>query len=620
MNALPDGEVGCVTMACGTGKTLVVKTFVFEHGPGLTIIVFPRLALIEQYTRCYTNAADRGVIKYITVGSIGYSATANRNTIRRLVNLGHENQEHVVILTTYISIVPLATTLEGYEVDQIIYDESHHTNTELQDDAFSILDPKRSFYFTATPVSNHLNIIYKYSYEQALADEISREFIVQVYVTAQPKSPEAIYEMLGYFRNKFDIRNTICYHKYSNIPGDDEEGSSVYDHLGFVGVDTATIEEGDDEPQLLLPAGSEIFCFQGRTPIEERVRILEHIKSPDRYSVLHSCETVAEGVDTQEIDSVCIIDEIKDVVRMTQILGRAMRKSRVHPDKPSYVIIPFFNCEGRGHQGQNLEKLSVHTDTSLKGRSKKAKGPGSAAEPDVGYPRHIYTPNQIDEIDLDKVDGNESIVLISGIMSFLARDKGERGGLVDFELEEVHKRVDNFKIEATQNDGTTTTTIGVAGRDAPRAPREAPPQIELYGTNKPARPGVTPLEMMVQLATEAVEAHRENLAMVRAPFQKPETNTAGYYFVDFVASVIRTGDPRYKRHPDVEDILADGFGENWEYGLYTPQRLDERIVDIINNKRFGYPKLLPDAFTFKWRTTRTALGTDVAFVSTWKSR
>jgi superfamily II DNA or RNA helicase len=159
MNALPDGDIGCVIMACGTGKTLIVKNFVYNHGPGLTIIVFPRLALIEQYTRCYTGAEDQNVIRYITVGSIGLSAKRNKNIIRRLINQGHEGREHVVILTTYISIAFLTDTLEGYDVDNIIYDESHHTNTELQDDVFSVIKPNRTFYFTATPVSNHFNII-----------------------------------------------------------------------------------------------------------------------------------------------------------------------------------------------------------------------------------------------------------------------------------------------------------------------------------------------------------------------------------------------------------------------------------------------------------------------------
>jgi hypothetical protein len=334
--------------------------------------------------------------------------------------------------------------------------------------------------------------------------------------------------------------------------------------------------------------------------------------------LVEQCETVAEGVDTQEIDSVCIIDEIKDVVRMTQILGRAMRKSRVNPDLPSYVIIPFFNCEGRGRQGQNLERLTVHTDTSLKGRSKKAAVKGSNEVAD-NFPRHIYTPNQTDEIDLDKVDGNESITLISGIMSFLARDKGDTGGIVEFEMEEIHKRVDNFRIEATRNNGTTTTTVGVAGQQT-QTPRAPIPQIEVYGTNNPLLPEESPLTMMCRIAKEAVDAHAANLAETRGPFQKPETNTAGYYFIDFVASVIRTGDPRYKRYEEVEAILKEGLGENWEFGLYTPQRIDERIVDIINNNRFGYPKLLPDAFTTKWKAMRVSLGTDVAFVGAWRSR
>lgn len=630
MHAMPDGEVGCVTMACGTGKTLIVKTFIVESGPGLTIVIFPRLALIEQYTRCYGGAG----VMYITVGSLGFSARADKNKIRRLINQGHENDMPVVLLTTYISIIPLADTLDGYEVDTMIYDESHHTNTQLQDDALSIINPNRVFYFTATPVSNHINIIYKYSYEQALADEVSRQFIVSIYVTAQPKSPEAIYEMLGYFARKYGVRNTICYHQYSNIPGDDEEGSSVNDHLDFVGVDTTVAEpdgeedwngEAPDEHETLLPPGSEVFCFQGKTPIPERVRILDHIKKEDCYSVIHSCETVAEGVDTQEIDSVCPIDEIKDIVRMTQILGRVMRKSRVYPDRPSYIFIPFFNCEGRGREGQNINSIQVHTDTSLKGRSKKTAATAKAEEA-AAMPRHYYIPNETEEIDLEKIDGNGSVNLISGIMSFLARDKGDRGGVVDFEVEEMHKRTDNFTIEAVKNDGTTTMHVGINGhrglengnRDNRREP---PPQIELYGTNKPRNAEQTDLEIMIETAEKAVADHQDNLETARGlPMWRPNVDTPGYYFVDFIASVIRTGDPRYKRHPEVEEILEEAFGVNWEFGLYTPQRIDERIMDIINNKRFGQPKLIPDAFNTKWRGERNKLGSDVTFVTAWKSR
>lgn len=354
MQAVKDGSISCIRMACGTGKTLVIKEYIERERPRLAILVFPRLALIEQYQRDYTDHK----VTNIVVGSIegGFSATKERSLIQNRIL----HSKNSIILTTYISIVPLAHLLQDWEIDVIIYDESHHTNTDEQDVALGRMDPVKTFYFTATPVDNHKNIIYEYSYDKALQEGYSRPFIISIYVTAQSKTPEAIYEMLGYFAKKHNLNNTICFHKYSNVPGK-EDGSSVNDFIEF--------ENHDD----FLPVNTKIVCLRGDTPIPERIHHLKEAKGRDYYTIIHSCNTVSEGIDTQGISSICIVDEKTSEVEVTQAIGRIMRKDVNNPDAPSYLLVPFFDCEGTNGLKTKDKILGGVVDTTLKKRNPTKK-------------------------------------------------------------------------------------------------------------------------------------------------------------------------------------------------------------------------------------------------------
>lgn len=596
MQAVEDGSISCIRMACGTGKTLIIKEYLERKRPRIAILVFPRLALIEQYQRGYTDHK----VTNIVVGSIegGFSATRDKSLIQNKILRSKSS----IILTTYISIVPLAHLLQDWEIDVVIYDESHHTNTDEQDVALGRMDPAKTFYFTATPVDNHKDIIYEYSYDRALQDGYSRPFIISVYVTAQSKTPEAVYEMLGYFAKKHNLNNTICFHKYSNVPGK-EDGSSVNDYIEF---------ENHDE---FLPANTNVVYLRGNTPIPERIRHLEEARGVDNYTIIHSCNTVSEGVDTQGISSICIIDEKTSAVEVTQAIGRIMRKDVNNPEAPSYLLVPFFDCEGTNGLKTKDKILGGVIDTTLKKRS-HIKPSNRQPKPDGEvFPAYIPPPNESDEVDLALLERSNSVTTISGIMSFFARDAPESTRARDtFEIEDLHKRVSAFTIEAHHNPGAGLPPVQVAGKNSGAGRNAAP--LAVYGTNKVPADGVTPEEFMGSMINAVIEQYQVDLE------KKIKNDNSGLYqFLSFFAGVVLNKDTRYVKYPELEASLEEIFGKSWASGIYTtPPGLDERIMDIINRKRFGFPVLLPDGFNKKWRAVQDEVSGDRELVERWVNR
>lgn len=698
----PEHNVGCIVMPCGTGKTAVVTNYIDRTRTKLTIIVFPRLALIDQYLRGYILED----VRYIVVGTLGYSAVNDGEEILDAI----DNNDCVVILTTYISIIPLSRLLEPQwlleerergeapanreeiaeaidgvrerlargapaqeeldealgdlaelqvalqgenrreppRIDCVIYDESHHTNTDKQELAERFLSPVRTFYFTATPVDNHRNVIYRYTYHQALQDGYSRPFVISVYATAQPKTPKTVYEMLGYFAKKHNLSNTIVFHRYANVPGGDT-GTSVDDYVryaGFVGdgagegavwdIDGEPLAEGErgaaEDLEEYLPEGTEIVCIKGSTPIPQRVQILERAKDEGNYMVIHTCKTMSEGVDTQKIVSICPLDEMNDEVATTQAIGRIMRKDFDNPDAPSYLLVPFFGMEGRGGV-RTRDSIQGFADTSLKKRNRNRRKQAVAdAEPepeDWGVPRYVPLKNETFEINLNKLESNSQIKTISGILSFFAKDRpqeevlpGENPQEGPFQegflkIDELHKQVSAFEIEAYHAEHGDVAVVDPelqAHARARGAAREVP-KILYYGHNDPLGKR-NPKSAMIALAKKFVTVFEQD-HVKRKRTGDPDI----YAFADFIADVVENDDQRYQRYIEIEDLFDEALGEAWEYGVYwKPHKVDERIVDIITHHRFGFPIIFPDKFNNHWERVYDASMDDKDFVNAWRDR
>lgn len=92
-----------------------------------------------------------------------------------------------------------------------------------------------------------------------------------------------------------------------------------------------------------FPEGIHSYCITGEMSQKERSTILKKVaKAPDRsLSIVHSCNTISEGIDTKEIEAVCFVDSKGSTIAITQVLGRITRLNSTK--RPSRIFIPFFN-------------------------------------------------------------------------------------------------------------------------------------------------------------------------------------------------------------------------------------------------------------------------------------
>ena len=317
-----------VEIFCGLGKSLIMKTLLQELG-GIRLVVMPSLSLVNQFCHDYL---DRDT--YLPFCSLGECDDVMRATTQEeQVAAFLEGEPDGILVVTYKSLAKLLGFLEGREIEGALFDESHHI-AETQYNFIKELQilPKVA-YFSATPPKNLGQTVFEFSYADALN-----------YVDPDGESRP--------WSRDFRVLTAM----YTDLPGDSmvETLARAIKDSGNGRVLTFHAQVNGESENSVKKFHKRCKALQGLFPdrtvttrwmdattsMADRARFLRELdETPnDEVYVIHSCETISEGVDTKCCNHVFFCDAAMSYRIAIQKIGRCVRlREQRHP---ATVTIP----------------------------------------------------------------------------------------------------------------------------------------------------------------------------------------------------------------------------------------------------------------------------------------
>ena len=144
-----------VKMFCGTGKSRIITNVIIHKKQKLSVVVFPSLALITQYSKDYLknpyfvrHFKKHEVLNVSSEHLDAVESTTSPSLIKKFL----KGKSHKIVLVTYQSLHVLLDCLEGKKIGLICYDEAHHVvSDECKKLVFGTDYYENEIYFTATP-------------------------------------------------------------------------------------------------------------------------------------------------------------------------------------------------------------------------------------------------------------------------------------------------------------------------------------------------------------------------------------------------------------------------------------------------------------------------------------
>ena len=392
---LYEHEIGYLSQACGTGKT-ITSYFIIEHcGYQNIIFAVPSLYLLSQSFLEWNKQESFGAFKCILVGSDLSAEAKNVSGI-----LLHTDQTVLekwldrtagrprAIFTTYQSadIVKAALNAREQCFDICVYDEAHHTTGVTGNHFSSLLEPDfavfRKLFMTATPriykgerddvySMDNPDIYGECIYELQLGEAIDRDLLTPYQLVTPVTSTE---QFNGYLQMKKMV--LVDKKNYSS----ELIGAALlllkcikqgvkWDILNISKILTfhSRIDEAKKFAELinLWKGEAPIFCefLDGSVSMSRRKKIIDEFTS-SKIGILCSVRVLNEGVDIKCVDTVVFVAPKNSIIEITQMVCRCLRK---FPGKKlSNVIIPMLvdsEDEQSGHSSLwNIVRALGETD------------------------------------------------------------------------------------------------------------------------------------------------------------------------------------------------------------------------------------------------------------------
>jgi len=364
-----------VKMFCGTGKSRIITNAIIHEKKELSVVVFPSLALIQQY---WTEYVEKYLLKYKKLsisslkerndesGKITIRSTTDSSEIKKFLKFKSQK----IILVTYQSYQTLLDCLDGKKIGLVCYDEAHHvTSPEYQKLVFGTAYYEKEVFFTATPKNENGIIMfdrenpeknmcgpvaYEYTYLQGLYDEVLNAFEVCVDMFTE-NTNASIYEAIARAILTRGTNRVLTFHSGVN-------GESNTNVKKFVNLDEfQTAFDKVFKTEFPEKAGYyKKITFKGmdgKTPPAYREKMLSELDDTptNEIYIISSCETIGEGVDTKKANMCVFADPKSSIYKIIQNMGRVVRRN---PEQPlSTVLIPcWVNLENYAEAQEDKEK------------------------------------------------------------------------------------------------------------------------------------------------------------------------------------------------------------------------------------------------------------------------
>ena len=339
-----------VKMFCGTGKSLILTETLLQLKSNISVIVFPSLSLIQQYSSEYIHRFNAYNVINISSEKLEFHTTTHSAKIDAFLSL----PDPKLVLVTYQSYEVLIRALKGRTI-AACFDEAHHVvSPEYQKLIFDPSHYERQVFFTATPRNengivmydrNHpeLNmcgpLAFDYTFLDGLNDGYLNGFEICVDMFSQ-NSNASMYDVIARAVLRHGKNRILTFH--SGVNG--EKNTSVWKFVDPDEFQTAfdRVVEKEFPDKRGLYTKITMRGMDGETPSEQRKRWLHEMdKSPlHEIYLIASCETIGEGVDTKHANMVVFVDPKTSNIKIIQNIGRVLRLNR--ESSYSVVLVPVY--------------------------------------------------------------------------------------------------------------------------------------------------------------------------------------------------------------------------------------------------------------------------------------
>jgi len=336
-------------MFCGTGKTRIMIELIITQEKTLNVIVFPNLALIRQFLNDYIInekcPSELKKYKHINVSSeqiTDTESTTDPTSIQKFIKQTGKK----IVCVTYQSLGVLLDNLCENVIDICLFDEAHRTtsieNKKLIYDEPYLSKYAKRIFFTATPVNKNGVVMYdrennaenkygdcgplayEYTYLQGVRDGILKPFDIRIDMFTE-RSVISIYETTT--RAILTTGNSRVLTFHTDVSEDSESDTSVLrfvDDGSFQSAFAKVLNEEFPDKRGKYKKNT----FKGLTGMsKDKVAILEEFdRTPDdKISILSSCATIGEGVDTKNANMCVFVDPKTSYTAIIQNIGRIVR-------------------------------------------------------------------------------------------------------------------------------------------------------------------------------------------------------------------------------------------------------------------------------------------------------
>jgi len=355
-----------VKMFCGTGKSRVIKRVVIEQKKSLSVIVFPSLALIRQFTKDYLGNIDTKLYGLLNVSSenlSGIQSTTDSAQIMHFLNNPKTKSQKKIICVTYQSLAVLLDNLGDSKIGLACFDEAHRTTSPeykklVYGDEYRAKYEKRVF-FTATPVNangitmfdrkrNEIGtygdcgpLACEYTYLQGLHDSILSLFELRIDLYTQD-TLGSIYESIA--RAILTTGNTrvLTFHADAAVDSDSETSVLRFvDKAKFLEAFRAVCaKEFPDKVGMFPDERITFYAITSETKNKDEILNAFDTCRDDEIYIVSSCRTIGEGVDTKKANMCVFVDPKTSPKDIIQNIGRICRKIAGTTRQPASVLIP----------------------------------------------------------------------------------------------------------------------------------------------------------------------------------------------------------------------------------------------------------------------------------------
>jgi superfamily II DNA or RNA helicase len=339
-DAATSADRGIIKMFCGTGKTRIMLRLITDNTHAISIIVFPRIALVEQFKKDYLENADfqsaMSSIASLCICSDD-NATTNKQEIRSFIE---SDASRKLFCITYQSLEILIGILESSDLipDLVLFDEAHHVVSPVTYNVLltsCIAEANQILYFTATPTEEMDEdedeifgpVLFSYTHREAVKDEICNKFEILIRF-AEGDLDKNLYDHTAAAYKLIPNGRILAFHSFAEA---EREGrTSVVQFRG------AAAKKRCNEA-----FGRSVRLEAVTAKTKDKNAILQEFEATadDDIFMLHNCNILGEGIDTKTANAVLFADPKSSVVQIVQNVGRITRKP-AGVKRPASVIIP----------------------------------------------------------------------------------------------------------------------------------------------------------------------------------------------------------------------------------------------------------------------------------------